>query len=57
MIDSGATAIGFINSDFAYIKSLTLIPLPLPKRLRVVDGCTSLIGPITHYVLLNLSIY
>jgi hypothetical protein len=56
MIDCGATAIGFIDSDFAQTKSLTLIPLRSPKRIRVVDGRTSLAGPVTHYVSLDLSV-
>ena len=56
LIDCGATAIGFIDTNFAHTKSLTLIPLRLPKRIRVVDGRTSLSGPVTHYVSLNLSV-
>jgi hypothetical protein len=56
MIDCGATAIGFIDSDFAQAKSLTLVPLHSPKRIRVVDGRTSLAGPVTHYVSLDLSV-
>ena len=56
MIDCGATAIGFIDSNFAQTNSLTLIPLPSPKRIRVVDGRTSIAGPVTHYALLDLSV-
>jgi hypothetical protein len=56
MIDCGATATGFIDSDFAQAKSLTLVPLRSPKRIRVVDGRTSLAGPVTHYVSLDLSV-
>ena len=55
LIDSGATAIGFIDSTFAHSKSLTLTPLRSPKRIRVVDGRPSLAGPVTHYVSLDLS--
>jgi hypothetical protein len=56
LIDSGATAIGFIDSDFAHTKSLALVPLRSPRHIRVVDGRTSLAGPVTHYVSLDLSI-
>jgi hypothetical protein len=56
MIDYSATATGFIDSDFAQTNSLTLIPLCSPKRIRVVNGRTSLAGPVTYYVLLDLSV-
>jgi hypothetical protein len=56
MIDCSATATRFIYSDFAQTNSLTIIPLRSPKRIRVVDGRTSLTGPVTHYVLLDLSV-
>lgn len=48
LIDSGASAHGFIDSKFAHNHNLELIELPRPRSLKVFDGNDSASGCITH---------
>ena len=48
LIDSGASAHGFIDTKFAQNHNFDLIPLPRPRRLKVFDGTDSISGNITH---------
>ena len=51
MLDSGATALSFIDSSFVRKHHVPTLPLPVPRRLRVVDGRDSAAGEVTHKVL------
>lgn len=48
LIDSGASAHGFIDTKFALDHHFDLIELPHPRRLKVFDGTDSVSGSITH---------
>ena len=48
MIDSGASAYGFVDTIFAHLNNLMLIPLNAPRSLKVFDGTESSAGRITH---------
>lgn len=48
LIDSGASAHGFIDSNFAQKQNLDLIELSKPRTLKVFDGSNSSAGQITH---------
>lgn len=50
MVDTGATAEGFIDESFALQNNFTLHKLRNPRRLNVVDGRPSSAGDITHIV-------
>lgn len=48
LLDSGASAYGFIDSNFAQKQKLDLIKLSKPRTLKVFDGSNSSAGQITH---------
>lgn len=48
MIDSGALAVGFIDSDFAQSLDLPLQPITYPRSLDMFDGTTTTAGLVTH---------
>ena len=56
LIDSGASAYGFIDSKFVRSHNLTLIPLRRPRTLKVFDGSESISGEILHMVKVELNI-
>lgn len=56
LIDSGASAYGFINTRFALKHDLKIIPLPRPRSLKVFDGTESTSGQITHVAQVTLDI-
>lgn len=56
LIDSGASAHGFIDSNFAQKQNLDLIELSKPRTLKVFDGSNSSAGQITHMAKIVLDI-
>ena len=56
LIDSGASAHGFINSKFARNHEIELLNLPRPRSLKVFDGSDSVSGQITHLAKITLDI-
>jgi transposase InsO family protein len=56
MIDSGATSLGFIDTNYAKERHLNLKKLDRPRGLRGFDGKPSIHGDITHYALVKLRI-
>ena len=48
LVDSGASALGFIDAHYAHIHRLPLTPLERPREITVVDGRTIESGKITH---------
>lgn len=56
LIDSGASAYGFIDSKFAQQNNLKEIPLVKPRSLKVFDGTESASGQISHMAKVTLDI-
>lgn len=56
LIDSGASAHGFVNTKFAHNNNLELIELSCPRSLKVFDGTESISGKITHLAKTTLKI-
>lgn len=56
LVDSGASAHGFINAKFALENEFELIELPRPRSLKVFDGTDTASGKITHMAKTNLII-
>ncbi|POS82680.1 hypothetical protein EPUL_005419 [Erysiphe pulchra] len=56
LIDSGASAFGFINTKFVREHKLKLIPLEKSRSLKVFDGTESISGQVTHMVRITLDI-
>ena len=56
LIDSGASAYGFIDSKFAQLNNLKKIPLVKPRSLKVFDGTESASGQISHMAQVTLDI-
>lgn len=56
LIDSGASAHGFINTKFALENSFELLELPRSRSLKVFDGTDTTSGKITHMAKTNLII-
>ena len=56
LIDSGASAHGFINSKFAHDNKFELHKLSCPRSLKVFDGTDSVSGHITHLAKTTLDI-
>ncbi|KAI0993106.1 hypothetical protein K3495_g15078, partial [Podosphaera aphanis] len=48
LVDSGASAYGFVDIEFAHSHNLDLIKLERPRTLQVFDGTESSSGRITH---------
>lgn len=56
LIDSGASAYGFIDTKFVRIHDVKTIPLARPRSLKVFDGTESTSGLITDMAQTNLNI-
>ena len=56
LLDSGASAYGFVDTKFAHTNNLDLVPLTRPRYLRVFDGSESCAGQITHIAKTKLDI-
>lgn len=56
MVDTGATADGFLDNTFAQERNIPLTKLEKPLRLTVVDGRDSSAGAITHCADVDLRI-
>lgn len=48
LIDSGASAHGFVDTKFAHENNLELLELPCSRSLKVFDGTESVSGKIIH---------
>ncbi|KAI0995914.1 Transposon Ty3-I Gag-Pol polyprotein [Podosphaera aphanis] len=56
LIDSGASAYGFVDVDFARSHQFEMIPLRRPRTLKVFDGTESISGAISFMVSSSLCI-
>lgn len=56
LLDSGASAHGFVDIDYAHKNNLELIRLDFPRSLQVFDGTESASGNITHFAKTTLTI-
>ncbi|KAI0991557.1 hypothetical protein K3495_g16630, partial [Podosphaera aphanis] len=56
LIDSGASAYGFVDAKFAHDNKLQIIPLRRPRSLKVFDGSESAYGQIVSMAKTVLSI-
>ena len=56
LVDSGASAHGFIDTKFVRTHELKTIPLPRPRPLKVFDGTESASGLVTHMAQTTLDI-
>ena len=56
LIDSGASAHGFIDTKFVRSHNIEIIPLPHPRPLKVFDGTDSSSGHVTHIAKTTLDI-
>ena len=56
LIDTGASAHGFIDTKFVRNHDLKIIPLSQPRSLKVFDGTDSASGLITHLAQTTLDI-
>lgn len=55
MLDSGATRNAFLDESFAQNNNINTLPLPNPRRLRVVDRRLAS-KEVTHFAYVNLKI-
>lgn len=56
LLDSGASAYGFIDTKFVRSHDLKVIPLSQPRQLKVFDGTDSTSGQVTHMAQITLNI-
>lgn len=56
LVDSGASAHGFVDTKFAQKHNLELLQLPRPRTLKVFDGRESVSGKITNLAKVKLEI-
>lgn len=56
LIDSGASACGFVDAQFAHNNNLSLKLLEQPRSLCVFDGTESSAGQITHIAMTSLTL-
>ena len=56
LIDSGASAYGFVDAKFAQLHKLKTIPLSKPRSLKVFDGTESASGKISQMAQITLEI-
>ena len=56
LIDSGASAFGFVDTKFAQTHNLDFISLRRPRSLKVFDGTESVAGQVSHMVQMDLDI-
>lgn len=56
LLDSGASAYGFVDTKFAHTNNLDLVLLTRPRYLRVFDGSETSAGKITHVAKTKLEI-
>ncbi|POS83395.1 hypothetical protein EPUL_003076 [Erysiphe pulchra] len=56
LIDSGASAHGFVDIEYAHKNNLNLVPLEFARKLQVFYGTESASGCVTHFAKTTLTI-
>ncbi|GAW22450.1 hypothetical protein ANO14919_119870 [Xylariales sp. No.14919] len=54
LVDTGCTALAFIDTDFVNNNAFKTLALPKPKNLRLADG--EVTDPVTHFIVATLRV-